>query len=224
MTIAYTALRRHLRLDADNPPRGGNGDNPPNQQASPPAGEGEDDDDDLSDADLSRLREAIRKERREKRDANRRANDLLSEKQKRDKADAEAQAERDRQAGDFKAVADREKAAREKAERERDEEREARKLDQVMTQITVEASGLNFHKPGEAHKFIDLSKVERDEDGRPKNVKQLVADLATNEKWLVKGDRAPGLPETPEQQGQAAPQSAVKNYIAARYGQPKAKQ
>lgn len=222
MTFGYIALRNRLRLDADNPPGGGNGNPPVTPPATPPPGDEDDDDEDLETADTAKLREALRKQRQIAKDARRTATTLQTEKERRDAADRDAQAARERESGDFKAVADREAAARVAAEKALQEERDARMLDQVMTAITVESSGLFFHKPGEAHKFIDLTKVERDDTGRPKNVKKLVEDLAKAEPWLVKGQRTPGLPETPEGQGQATTTSVVKSYIEQRYGKQKA--
>lgn len=182
MTYAYSALRRHLRLDADNPPGGGNGTPPP--PTPPPAGEDEGDDD-LDESDAAKLKDALKKERQQRRDAQRSARTLQQEKEQRERADHAAADEAARKRGEFETVANTATQRAEKAEADLMTEREARKREKAETAIHLAARDLNFHDAEDAVARL-MGQVEYGEDGAPKGVTSLVKKLADDKPYLVK--------------------------------------
>jgi hypothetical protein len=235
MTYAYSAIRRHLRLSPDAGGAGGGGgqgDPPPG--GNPGDGDGTggdgdggdddpgDDDDDLEGADATKLKGALAKARQDRKEARRLARQLQQEKEQRDKADRDAQTEEARKKGEFEKVANDATARADKAEADLQAERDARRRDRTETAAQLHAASLNFHKPEDVTRYLDFAKVEYGDDGKPKNVKKLVDEIAKENAFLVKGDRAPGLPLPGQGNRDGGQTNAAQSYIASRYT-PRAK-
>jgi hypothetical protein len=193
------AIRRHLFLSPDGVDGNGAGD-PPKNQDPPQDGDTEDDEDDeaviaLKAAGNEKGLKALRSERAARRASDARARDAEAWRVEREKKDQEAADEDARKRGDLEAIATREKQRAEKAEAERDAEREARRRERVESAIAREAIVLSFHDADDAVSRIELSRVEFGDDGKPKNIKKLVKDLADAKPYLIKpgGDKE-GIP------------------------------
>lgn len=107
---------------------------------------------------------------------------------------------------------------KDRLERERDEykgkldQAEQKSRDRVIrSEVRVIASELGFADPSDAHRFLDVSGIEFDDDGEPKGIKKLLEDLAKAKPYLIKstGNGTSGVPGSPRPTGQSNHQELV---------------
>jgi hypothetical protein len=221
MVLFWALQRRMFSPDADGGGGGGNGDKGDDKGDDGKQGdekEGGDDDDgddaDLNDLDAEKLRDAIKKERQQRRVAVREARDAkkkVQEREDKEKQDADEEA---RKKGEWQQLAT-------KAAAERDDARRALETERKTNAVILEATRQNFHDPEEAVKLLDLGKIAMGDDGKPVGVAKLVKDLADAKKHLVRTGQRPGMPLTDGKQGGDKSYSASRSYIAQNYAPKK---
>lgn len=119
--------------------------------------------------------------------------DLRKESAERRKAvsAAEEQKRKDEEAaavkqGEWRTVAEKAQAERDAAEAKAAATEVAARERVVRTEIRALATSMGFNDPADAHRFLDLTAVEMDAAGEPKNLQALLDALAKAKPYLVK--------------------------------------
>ncbi len=157
--------------------------NPPNPDSKPDDKPKPDDDD----SPASRTIRALRDELKAAKAESKRANDLQAKIDEYEKAQLgeKERLERERDEANAKAVK-AEATARERL---------------IRAEVRIVANELGFADPSDAWRFLDISSIELDDDGEPKDVKPSLEKLLKDKPYLAKADDKTGTKAPPKQNG-----------------------
>lgn len=145
-----------------------------------PNGNQRDADDDADDDSLGEAGKKVLAQARSE------ARDALREKKRLEREVQELRAKEQQRADAEKTDLEKAVARAEAAEKTTEALRNQLQQEAIRNAVEIAARDLGFQKPALVHKLIDVSGVEFDEEtGRPKDVEDLVKQLAKEEPYLV---------------------------------------